>query len=108
MNDSDEVISFRDDWFDSGKMFNAPASKIERGGCAIYTVSNKDGSICCGVSGELYFGNSTNMWCIAFSNPWTGCLKCKVSMVGSEKTIDKGSFWNHMPDKVVHSSGGGY
>ena len=89
-------------------MFNATASNIERGGCAIYTVSNKEGSFMCGVSGELYFGNQTNMWCIAFSNPYYGCLKCEVSMRGSGKIFKMGSFYDNMPDKVVISSGGGY
>lgn len=78
-----------DSWFDSGRFWEQPFSRIQPGSALTFFVCDNDGSIMCGVTGgvglsaydkagsKLKEGSNTQ-WVCTFSNPYAGSYKCST------------------------------
>ena len=84
-NATDAPMEYVDIQFDSGCMRKGSAHQIKSGAIEAFAVSNKDGSFCCGVSGEIYFqmANGDELG-VGFSNPWNGGYKGHVKAVNGK------------------------
>ena len=62
--------------FDSGRLRSNSSNVIEPGQVVTITLANRDGSVFCGVSGEMYWKLSNGLhYAIGFSHPYSGGYK---------------------------------